>query len=197
MRILKRRDQQRLSGGSIFKMHGPYHVRKAISVPSPAPASSKQGVLSVVRKIRVNPRNPRLKIAKVANTGCPIALLILQNKPNFRPFQLKIEDLPKKQTQNKPKTNPIQTQFLPTEALAKPGKPKLLKLVSIRVHSWFTSLRNPRNPRLNYYHFMQNEPNFVRRKRLTSAAMKRKYDNITILSGQKNEPKTKPNLGNL
>jgi hypothetical protein len=117
MEILKRRDQQRLSGGSIFKMPRPYHVRKAISVPSPAPASSKKGVLSVVRKIRVNPRNPRLKIAKVANTSCPITMLILQNKPNFRPFWLKIEDFAQKQSQNKPN----QTQFYQTQGNSHSG----------------------------------------------------------------------------
>jgi hypothetical protein len=64
-------------------------------------------------KIRVNPRNPRLKIAKVANTGCPITMLILQNKPNFPHFWLKNKDLPKKQTQFKPNSNPIQTQTNP------------------------------------------------------------------------------------
>jgi hypothetical protein len=37
--------------------------------------------------------------AKVEYTGCPITSLILQNEPNFRPFWLKIEDLPKKRTQ--------------------------------------------------------------------------------------------------
>jgi hypothetical protein len=36
---------------------------------------------------------------KVAYTGCPITMLILQNEPNFRPIWLKIEDLPKKRTQ--------------------------------------------------------------------------------------------------
>jgi len=44
---------------------------------------------------------------KVKYTGCPIASFILQNKPNFLSFQLKIEDLPKKQTQFKPNSNPI------------------------------------------------------------------------------------------
>jgi len=39
----------------------------------------------------------------VEYTGCPIATFILQNEPNFRSFQLKIEDSPKKRTQ----TNPI------------------------------------------------------------------------------------------
>jgi hypothetical protein len=42
-------------------------------------------------------------VAKVEYTGCPIGMLILQNEPNFRPFWLNIEDLPKKRTQ----TNPI------------------------------------------------------------------------------------------
>jgi hypothetical protein len=60
-------------------------------------------------KICVNPCNPWLKIAKVANTGCPIATLILQNEPNFHPFWLKNNDSERKRTQ----TNPIQTQSNP------------------------------------------------------------------------------------
>jgi len=52
----------------------------------------------------------------------------------------------------------------------------------------------------NYYLFMQNEPNFVRRRRIASALMTRRYEDITILSTPENEPKTNPNLcrlGNL
>jgi len=47
-------------------------------------------------------------VAKVANTGCPVTLFILKNKPNFRPIWPKNQDLWKKQTQFKPN----QTQFL-------------------------------------------------------------------------------------
>jgi hypothetical protein len=36
---------------------------------------------------------------------------------------------------------------------------------------------------------MQNEPNFIRRRQIASAVMKRRYDNIMILTGPKNEPK--------
>jgi hypothetical protein len=43
------------------------------------------------------------KMTKVANTKCPITMLILQNKPNFPCFSLKNVDLAKKRTQ----TNPI------------------------------------------------------------------------------------------
>jgi hypothetical protein len=45
---------------------------------------------------------------------------------------------------------------------------------------------NLRNLRLL---FMQNEPNLVRRRRITSAYMRRRYDNITFSSSEKNEPK--------
>jgi len=48
--------------------------------------------------------------------------------------------------------------------------------------------------------FLQNEPNFVRRRRIASALMTRRYEDITILSKPENEPKTNPNLcrlGNL
>jgi hypothetical protein len=45
--------------------------------------------------------------AKVANTNCPITLLILQNEPNFLRFCFKNHDLAKKRTQNEPK----RTQF--------------------------------------------------------------------------------------
>jgi len=50
---------------------------------------------------------------KVAYTGCPITILILQNEPNFRSFWLENKDLAKKRTQ----TNPN----LPAEASAKAG----------------------------------------------------------------------------
>jgi hypothetical protein len=36
---------------------------------------------------------------------------------------------------------------------------------------------------------MQNEPNLVRRMRITSAVMTRRYGNTAILSATKNEPK--------
>jgi hypothetical protein len=44
--------------------------------------------------------------AKVANTGCPITMLILKNKPNFPCFWPKNHDYEKKQTQFKPNSNP-------------------------------------------------------------------------------------------
>jgi hypothetical protein len=44
---------------------------------------------------------------------------------------------------------------------------------------------NPCNPRLL---FMQNEPNFVRRRRIASAVMTGRYDNIISLPGQKTNP---------
>lgn len=47
-------------------------------------------------KIRENPRNPRMK-----------DYLFMQNKPNLRRFWAKNSYLAEKQTQNKPKTNPI------------------------------------------------------------------------------------------
>jgi hypothetical protein len=39
--------------------------------------------------------------------------LFLQNKPNFPHFSLENEDFAKKQSQFKPNSNPIQTQFWP------------------------------------------------------------------------------------
>jgi hypothetical protein len=48
---------------------------------------------------------------KVEYTGCPITMLILQNKPNFPRFSLKIEDFVQKQSQNKPNSNPIKPNF--------------------------------------------------------------------------------------
>ena len=41
--------------------------------------------------------------------------------------------------------------------------------------------------------FMQNEPNFFRCRRIISAVMTKRYENITVLSDRKNEPKTNPN----
>ena len=40
--------------------------------------------------------------------------VFMQNKPNLCRFQAKNNDCEEKQTQNKPKTNPIQTQFQKT-----------------------------------------------------------------------------------
>jgi len=44
---------------------------------------------------------------------------------------------------------------------------------------------------------MQNEPNFVRRRRITSAVVTRRYGNIAVLWTPKNEHKTNPNKPNL
>jgi hypothetical protein len=99
-----------------------------------------------MKKYLVNP--VILSDEKVANTGCPITMLILQNKPNFPHFSPKIEDLSKKQTQ----TNPIQTQSNPIfthRSTAEDGQTKTFK---ISVNSCSFVVRN-----------MQNEPNFIRR----------------------------------
>jgi hypothetical protein len=57
--------------------------------------------------------NPRINMSFLKTTGCPITIFILQNKPNFPHFWPKSKDLPKKQTQNKPK----QTQLWATWAV--------------------------------------------------------------------------------
>jgi hypothetical protein len=50
-----------------------------------------------------------LQMTKVACTGCPIDMLILQNEPNFPQFSPKIEDFAKKRTQNEPKRTQCQS----------------------------------------------------------------------------------------
>jgi hypothetical protein len=76
-----------------------------------------------------NPVNPVilsksfiLSDAEVANTGCPIAMLILQNEPNYPRFQPKNRLLWKKQSQNKPNSNPIYLG----EAQRRRNEPKLI-----------------------------------------------------------------------
>jgi hypothetical protein len=69
-----------------------------------------------MKRYLVNPVIQSKKVilsAKVEYTSCPITTLILQNKPNFPHFSLKIEDFVQKQSQNKPNSNPKQTKSNP------------------------------------------------------------------------------------
>jgi uncharacterized protein YgiM (DUF1202 family) len=50
--------------------------------------------------------------------------LFMQNKPNFPHFSSENDDFAKKQTQYKPNSNPIKTNFGPISSVAKPNKAK-------------------------------------------------------------------------
>jgi len=117
-------------------------------------------------KIRVNPCNPWLKIAKVEYTGCPITLLFCKTNPIFANFGSNTRISHK----NKPNSNPIKPNFWLCSCVLKSA------LICV--------IRG-----LVYYLFMQNEPNFIRRWKIASAVMTRRCDNIAILSEIKNEPK--------
>jgi hypothetical protein len=70
-------------------------------------------------KIRANPRNPRIKMPFLANTGCPITPLFEKTNPILSTagglqVQLTQEDmiiLQFRRPKNKPNSNPKQTQF--------------------------------------------------------------------------------------
>jgi hypothetical protein len=93
-----------------------------ICLPRRSCRLAKTGVNPFMKKYPVNPvilsKKVILSDAKVANTGCQITMLILQNEPNFRCFSPKNKDSTKKQTQFKPNfTCPDAvyrgTQFIP------------------------------------------------------------------------------------
>jgi len=127
----------------------------------------------------VNPVIPSKKVilsgVKVANTDCPITPLFYKTNQNFPVFRL-ITTICRK---NKPNSNPIQTQFFGFNG------------------DIFKISKNPGNPRIKYYLFMQNEPNFALCELIASTVMIRRYDKNSVLWTLKNEPKTNPNLCHL
>jgi len=99
-------------------------------------------------------------------TSCPITTFYAKQTQFYAVFS------PKQLFREK--TNPIQTQFMDI----------MLILLSCQ-----NTVLIGVNLCLNLYVFMQNEPKFIRRRRIASAAMTRRYDKITVLWTQKNEPK--------
>jgi hypothetical protein len=110
MKTFKRRDQQRLSGDSIFQMPRPYHGHQAASVSS---------VNSVdIHKIRVNSRNSLLKRY--------LPLYICKESSTNPPFYAKQTQFSSFFAQNRgfaQKTNPKQTQSNPIFISPKADKP--------------------------------------------------------------------------
>jgi hypothetical protein len=134
-------------------------------------------------------------VAKVVNTRCPITTLIVQNKPKFRPFQHKNEDLPKKQTQYLPV--PMSERLVSAkQSDAGSGDPDAVyrgRLSGNTIFDCCSKTPQPCEIRVkNYNLFMQNEPNFIHRRRIATAVMTRRYGNIMNLSERKNEPKLIP-----
>jgi len=106
MKILKRRDQQSLSGDSIFQMQRTYHGLQATSVSFVLSVAIQK--ISEISEISV--KKPCSSVQSVA--------LFMQNKANSAPSKSMYPFVYQKLKQNlhfcrKPKTNPIQTQTKP------------------------------------------------------------------------------------
>jgi hypothetical protein len=209
MEILKRRDQRCLSGDSIFQMLRPYHGRQAFSAKS-AKSASKNSVSPGFGRRYVS---FDASSKGTADIGCKLArqaylsggLCLWMQKASKSPAA---KQNPRKSAQSADSASKKPCSSV--QSVAKSGKYQLSNHYAFfKKQTQFSSFSaqkprfaektNPIKPNSKpifwlYWKFfkisdnqqllfMQNEPNFVRRWRITSAFMTKRYDNIMLLSG--------------